>query len=125
MTAHTSDTEGDARGAAEASGAKTRIQTARALTEAGFGDTFVVSSEAADRALTPRRREIIQALGEHDFSSQRKLAAHLDHDPGNLNRDIDVLIEEGIVAREDKGRAMRPYLTHDTVIPEPITSSDP
>jgi hypothetical protein len=58
-----------------------------------------------------------------DFESQGKLARHLGRDPGNVGRDIDVLVDEGLVDRVQNGRAKKPVLTHDTYVVEPIVST--
>lgn len=99
-----------------------RYAVAEALADAGFGDVLVLSHESADRALTPTRRGIVEALTTGEFDSQRQLAEHLDRDPGNVKRDLDVLCEEGVVARETEGRAKRPVLKYDTVTVEPVVS---
>lgn len=101
-----------------------RYAVADALADAGFGDVLVLSHESADRALTPTRREIIEALADGEFDSQRKLAEHLDRDPGNVKRDLDVLCEEGVVRRETDGRAKRPVLKYDTVTVEPVVAPE-
>ncbi len=85
---------------------------------------LVLSHESADCALTPTRREIVEALAKHSFDSQRQLAEHLGRDPGNVKRDLDVLSEENIVAHEADGRAKRPVLKYDTVTVEPVVASD-
>jgi predicted transcriptional regulator len=104
---------------------KVRSKTATALSEAGFGDVYVLSPEIAAEVLTPRRRRIVEALAEEEFSSQRELARYLDLEPGNVQRDVAMLIDHGLVGREDDGRSKRPYLKHDTVIVEPVVSSSP
>lgn len=101
-----------------------RHAVAGALADAGFGDVLVLSHESADRALTPTRREIVEALSTEEFGSQRQVAEHLDRDPGNVKRDLDVLCEEGVVTRETDGRAKRPVLKHDTVTVEPVVAPD-
>lgn len=101
-----------------------RRELAESLDRTEFGDVYVLSQESADRALTPARRSVIQALHRHDVGSQRELADRLDRDPGNVKRDIAVLIDEGIVGREQTGRAYRPYLKYDTVLVEPIPAPE-
>lgn len=103
---------------------KHRHLTAEALAEQGFGDVLVLSTESAERALTPARRAIVNALAHHDVDSQRELAGLLDRDPGNVKRDLAVLIDEGVVGREQSGRAYRPFLKHDAVVAEPVPVPD-
>lgn len=101
-----------------------RYRVAASLPPEQFGEVLVVSAESADRVLTPKRRELIDALASYDVDSQRELADRLDRDPGNVKRDLAVLIDEGVVAREKEGRSYRPYLKYDTVIAEPTPTVD-
>lgn len=100
-----------------------RYTVANALSEAGFGDVFVLSHEAAARALTESRREILDLLATEEVSSQGELARRLDRDPGNVGRDIDVLVAEGLLERIQNGRAKKPVLTHDTYVVEPVVGT--
>lgn len=100
-----------------------RHHVGRSLSNAGFGDVLVLSHGAADKALTPARRAIIQVLSEHDVGSLRELARHLDRNPGNLTRDLQVLVAEDIITYEKDGRSKRPELKHDTIIQEPLVST--
>jgi predicted transcriptional regulator len=102
-----------------------RYTVANALGEAGFGDVFVLSHEAAERALTESRREILNTLATTTVESQGELARRLDRDPGNVGRDIDILVEEGLLERVQNGRAKRPVLTHDTYVVEPVVGAAP
>lgn len=102
----------------------TRHKVGESLTKAGFGDVLVLSHEAADRVLTPARREIIHTLSNHDVSSLRELAEFVDRNPGNLSRDMTVLVAEDIVRYESEGKAKRPELKHDTIIQEPLVASE-
>jgi len=102
---------------------KRRLRVAKALPDDEFGEVLVLSVESADRVLTPKRRELIDALASLEADSQRELAELLDRDPGNVKRDLAVLIEEGVVAREKVGRSYRPYLKYDTVIAEPVPTT--
>lgn len=102
---------------------KRRQRVAESLPAEQFGEVLVVSQQSADRVLTAKRRELIDALETHEVDSQRELAELLDRDPGNVKRDLAVLIDEGVVAREKQGRSYRPYLKHDTVIAEPVPTA--
>lgn len=102
---------------------KRRHHVAEALPTDRFGDVLVVSQESADRVLTPKRRELIDVLATFEVDSQRELAERLERDPGNVKRDLTILIEEGVVAREKEGRSYRPYLKYDTVIAEPVPTT--
>jgi predicted transcriptional regulator len=104
--------------------ALTRHKAGEALAKAGFGDVQVLSHEQADQVLTPARRAIIDTLATHDVSSLRDLATHLDRDPGNLSRDMKVLVAENVIRYEEDGKAKRPELKHDTIITEPLVATD-
>lgn len=101
-----------------------RHKAGEALSKAGFGDVLVLSHDAADRVMTPTRREIIEVLAEHEVDSMRQLGELLDRDPGNLSRDLKVLVAENIVRYESDGKAKKPELKHDTIIQEPLVASD-
>lgn len=99
-----------------------RTEVGLALSRAGFGDVHVLSHEAADRALTRNRRELIQVIDSQDVASIRDLARRIDRDTGNVKRDLDVLVAENIVAFHRDGRAKRPYVKPDTIVQEPVVS---
>ena len=99
---------------------KRRFKLAQALTEIGYENVKVLSAESADRALTPTRREIINTVARHDLESQNELAELLDRDPGNVKRDLAVLIDEGLLEREKNGNSYRPILKYDTILSEPL-----
>ena len=102
-----------------------RHTAANALGKAGSGDVFVLSHEAAERAVTESRREILDVLATKAVGSQAELARRLDRDPGNVGRDIDVLVDEGVVTWIQNGRAKKPVLTHDTYVVEPLVGTMP
>lgn len=102
-----------------------RLRVTAALGDAGFDDVLVLSAESAERVLTTARRELIEVVASEDVTSQAHLASLLERDPGNVARDVDVLIEAGVLAREREGGSYRPYLTHDTIVVEPLPLSDP
>lgn len=91
-----------------------------ALSRAGFGDVHVLSHEAADRALTPNRRELIRVIDAGDVASISDLARRVGRDKGNVKRDLDVLARENVVAFETDGRSKRPFIGPDTVVQEPL-----
>lgn len=102
----------------------TRHTVGESLAKAGFGDVFVLSHEAADRVLTPARREIIEVLATNEVSSLRELAKLVDRNPGNLSRDMEVLAAENIIRYAKDGKAKRPELKHETIISEPLVATD-
>lgn len=102
----------------------TRHKAGEALAKAGFGDVLVLSHEQADQVLTPARRAVIDTLATQEVSSLRDLANHLDRNPGNLSRDMQVLVAENIIRYEENGKAKRPELKHDTIITEPLVATE-
>lgn len=99
-----------------------RYAVADTLAKNGFGNVHVLSHDAADRALTPARRRIVTTLAERDVSSLRELAGILDRDPGNLSRDLRVLVAENVIRYVEEGRSKRPELVHDTIVVEPVVA---
>jgi predicted transcriptional regulator len=97
-----------------------RQQLAQALARGGMDGVQVLSLESANRALTPKRREIIETLRVKDVDSVRDLARRLDRDKGQVSRDLGVLAEHGIISYDEDGRAKRPYLTQEHLIVEPL-----
>lgn len=97
-----------------------RTEFGLALSRAGFGDVHVLSHEAADRALTRNRRELIRVIDSADVASISDLARRVGRDKGNVKRDLDVLARENVVAFETDGRAKRPFIRPDTVVQEPL-----
>lgn len=93
-----------------------------ALSRAGFGDVHVLSHEATDRALTENRRELIRVIDTRDVASISDLARRVGRDKGNVKRDLDVLVQENVVAFETDGRSKRPYIKPDTIVQEPIVA---
>lgn len=97
-------------------------EVGRALSAAGFGTVHVLSHEAADRALTRNRRELITVINNEPVESIRELSRRVDRDNGNVKRDLDVLVDENLVAFETDGRSKRPFIKPDTVIQEPLVN---
>lgn len=102
----------------------TRHKVGEALSKADFGDVLVLSHEAADQALTPSRRDVIEALATNHVGSLRELADVLGRDPGNLTRDMKILVAEDIARYREEGKAKRPELKHDTIVVEPLVASE-
>lgn len=101
-----------------------RTNVARALSTEGFGSVKVLSREAAERVFTSKRQEILQLLHNEDVSSKRDLARKLERDPGAVHRDLEELIEADLINIDTDGRADRPYLTHDTIVIEPLVAPE-
>lgn len=97
-------------------------EVGRALSAAGFGDVHVLSHEAADRALTKNRRELISVITREPIESIRGLARRVGRDKGNVKRDLDVLVEENLVEFVTDGRSKRPAIKPDTIIQEPLVN---
>lgn len=99
---------------------KRRQEMARALARGGMEDVHVLSRDTADRALTPKRTEIVRVLKEREVDSVRALARVLERDKGQVSRDLQILAELGIIHYRSDGRAKAPRLSHDHVVVEPI-----
>lgn len=97
-----------------------RSEMARALARGGMEGVQVLSLEAADEILTPKRVEIIELLGSEDVESVRDLARRLERDKGQVSRDLGKLAEHGVIRYEEGGRAKTPYLTQERIVVEPI-----
>ena len=93
-----------------------------ALSRAGFGHVHILTHEAADRALTENRRELIRVIETEDVASISDLARRVGRDKGNVKRDLDVLVAENVVAYETEGRSKRPYIKPDTIVQEPLVT---
>jgi predicted transcriptional regulator len=103
---------------------RARYMLAKTLSGAGYNDVLVLSHETAEETLTPNRREIIQALARMNVESVRELADVLERDYGNVSRDLGTLVRSNIVGYMENGASKRPVLEHETVIVEPILTSD-
>lgn len=97
-----------------------RSDMAKALARGGMEGVHVLTLEQAESVLTPKRQEIIEALGHDEYESVRQLARELDRDKGQVSRDLKVLSEHAIVSFDEQGRSKSPYLTQEHVIVEPI-----
>ncbi|WP_436936486.1 ArsR family transcriptional regulator [Halovenus marina] len=104
---------------------RARSMLAKTLSDAGYDDVLVLSHETAEETLTPNRREIIQALTRTNVESVRELADVLERDYGNVSRDLGALVRSNIVGYVETGTSKRPVLEHETVIVEPLVTSDP
>jgi predicted transcriptional regulator len=100
-----------------------RLKIAKSLSEAEFGDVLVLSHESVRKVFTPKRQEIIEVLATKEIKSVRDLADHLDRNPGNVSRELDILARHNVVGYVEEGRAKRPVLEHETIIGEPLTYS--
>lgn len=97
-----------------------RAKMARALARGGMDGVQILSFESAEKVLTPKRRELIEALRTEEIESVRHLARQVDRDKGQVSRDLSVLAEHGVVRYEDIGRAKRPYLVQEHITVEPV-----
>lgn len=97
-----------------------RSKMAKALARGGMEGVHVLSLEQADEVLTPKRQEIIEALGHGEYASVRALARELDRDKGQVSRDLQVLSKHAIVSFDEQGRSKSPRLTQEHIVVEPI-----
>lgn len=98
-----------------------RAQMARALARGGMSGVQVISLEQAEELLTPRRRELIRELRDHEYESVRALARGLDRDKGQVSRDLALLSEHAIITYDSDGRSKSPRLTQQHLVIEPLT----
>jgi predicted transcriptional regulator len=97
-----------------------RSEMARALARGGMEGVHVLTLEQAEKVLTPKRQEIVEALGHGEYESVRALARELGRDKGQVSRDLGDLAEHGIVTFETDGRSKSPRLTQEHIVIEPI-----
>lgn len=97
-----------------------RSEMARALARGGMDGVHILTLEQAEAVLSPKRQEIIEALGQGEYESVRALARDLGRDKGQVSRDLGVLAEHGIVTFEADGCSKRPRLTQEHIVIEPI-----
>lgn len=97
-----------------------RTELARALARGGMDNVQIISLEEAHTVLTPKRRELIEALSQAGYESIRSLAREIDRDKGQVSRDLAILAEHGIVTFETDGRSKRPLLSQEHIVIEPI-----
>ena len=97
-----------------------RGKMARSLARGGMSGVQVISWESAETVLTPKRREIIEALRETTPESVRALARELGRDKSQVSNDLSTLAELGIIQYEKNGNAKAPRLTQDHIVVEPI-----
>lgn len=97
-----------------------RSEMARALARGGMDGVHILTLEQAEEVLSPKRQEIVEALGQGEYKSVRALARDLGRDKGQVSRDLGVLAEHSIVTFETDGRSKSPRLTQEHVLIEPI-----
>lgn len=96
------------------------VRYLKQLAEAGFRDVHTLRRDTAERVITEKRTELIEAIASGDIESIRDLARRVDRNPSIVSRDLDVLFEAGIVEFEADGRAKRPVLAHENVFVMPV-----
>ena len=97
-----------------------RAEMARSLARGGMTGVQVISWEAADEVLTPKRRELIEALRNSKVESVRALAREVGRDKAQVSRDLGVLAEHGVIQYEKNGNAKQPRLTQQHIVVEPV-----
>lgn len=94
-----------------------------ALSEAGFERPMVLTWQMARRVMTEKRLEILNALGsDHEIESHRALARHLDRNVSDVQDDLDILYEVGVIEHTSspQGTATKPELATQTLVVNPI-----
>ena len=67
------------------------------------------SAAALFRLLTPARWNVLSALQARGNSGLRELARHMERDPSSLLRDVNALIERGLIEKDAQGRLFVPF----------------
>lgn len=98
------------------------VRLANALLKDGYDDPMVLTWENAKEVMTEKRLEILEAIGtDTAFESHRDLARHLDRDIGQVQRDLDLLYDRGILEREaGVGTGTKPELSMGTLVVSPL-----
>jgi predicted transcriptional regulator len=78
---------------------------------AGYaGETISFESPAAlFRLLSPTRWSVLSALQSRGNSGLRELARHMGRDPSSVLRDVNALMERGLIEKDEAGRLFVPY----------------
>lgn len=75
------------------------------------GETLSFESAAAlFRLLTPARWNVLSALQACGNSGLRELARHMGRDPSSLLRDVNALMERGLIEKDEDGKLFVPYV---------------
>ncbi len=78
--------------------------------DAYAGETLSFESAAAlFRLLTPARWNVLSALQTCGNSGLRELARHMRRDPSSLLRDVNALMERGLIEKDAGGKLFVPY----------------
>lgn len=93
---------------------------AKALTDAGYSDFYLIGAESARKVLTEKRLELIEVLREEEPESISGLAELVDRDVAAVHRDLEVLTGQGIVEVQDEGNKRRPVLRYSHVFVKPV-----
>jgi hypothetical protein len=67
-----------------------RGELARSLAQGGMSGVQVISWETAQEVLTPKRREVVEILGQMSPNSVRELSRELDRDKAQVSRDLEI-----------------------------------
>lgn len=93
---------------------------AKALTDAGYSDFYLIGLESAREVLTERRLEIVEVLREEEPVSISGLAELVGRDVAAVHRDLEVLTGQGIVELRKEGNKRRPVLRYSHVFVKPV-----
>ncbi|WP_233752293.1 MULTISPECIES: hypothetical protein [Halostella] len=97
-----------------------RMQFSRRLEEGGIDNALILRRETAERVLTEKRMELLEAIATSSIESKRDLARTVDRDISIVSRDLDVLFEASVIEYEEGGGRQRPVLKHANVLVEPV-----
>lgn len=94
-----------------------------ALADEGFERPMVLSWETARKVMTEKRLEILNVLGSDvDITSHRGLARYLDRNVSDVQDDLDILYDAGVIQSKPLVDPERnnPELTSETLVVNPI-----
>lgn len=99
--------ESDALAALERAG---QAFSAAWKSDAYAGESISFESAAAlFRLLTPARWKVLSSLQTRGNSGLRELARHMGRDPSSLLRDVNALMERGLIEKDAEGRLFVPF----------------
>ena len=75
-------------------------------------DVLLLDPDSYSEVSTEKRREIIEALRDNDYSSKKELAEALGRDVKNIHDDLEILRRNSVVKFEQNGRKVSPELKH-------------
>ena len=92
-----------------------KAEAGEEIAEAREPEISFTSLRALSRVLTPKRLQILKTVRKQRPSSIRELARMLGRDPKNVQEDVKILEEAGLLMLEKKGNAFTPVVDFDEI----------